>query len=172
MAIVAAEAKPDDGNRYHFQAGISLQKGRCHVYRSGAYWRCAEGSLRSTGRRAFASAHARDRSAQCAFGRGAIGFGTAGERCVWSLRREFISPGSTGSAAPLNWAEGQYLCLAQPIDAGYNLDTPSVVKAKYRGAGPILGAAGKCTDDAGASTDDGAAIQVFACNKTAARSWA
>jgi hypothetical protein len=26
-------------------------------------------------------------------------------------------------------------------------------------------------DDAGASTDDGAAIQVFACNDTAAQSW-
>jgi glucoamylase len=78
----------------------------------------------------------------------------------------------TGSAAPLNWAEGQYLRLAQSIDAGYNLDTPSVVKAKYRGAGPILGAADKCIDDAGASTDDGAAIQVFACNGTAAQSLA
>jgi glucoamylase len=78
----------------------------------------------------------------------------------------------TGSAAPLNWAEGQYLRLAQSIDAGYNLDTPSVVKAKYRGAGPILGAAGKCIDDAGASTDNGAAIQIFTCNGTGAQSWA
>ena len=77
----------------------------------------------------------------------------------------FTAGRPTGSAAPLNWAEGQYLRLAQSIDAGYNLDTPSVVKAKYRGAGPILGAAGKCIDDAGASTDDGAAIQVFACNR-------
>ena len=64
----------------------------------------------------------------------------------------FTAGRPTGSAAPLNWAEGQYLRLAQSIDAGYNLDTPSVVKAKYRGAGPILGAAGKCIDDAGAST--------------------
>jgi glucoamylase len=77
----------------------------------------------------------------------------------------------TGSAAPLNWAEGQYLRLAQSIDATYNLDTPSVVKAKYRGAGPILGAAGKCIDDAGASTNDGAAIQLFACNGTVAQNW-
>jgi glucoamylase len=84
----------------------------------------------------------------------------------------FTAGRPTGSAAPLNWAEGQYLRLAQSIDAGYNLDTPSVVKAKYRGAGPILGVAGKCMDDAGASTDNGAAIQVFACNKTAAQSWA
>ena len=84
----------------------------------------------------------------------------------------FTAGRPTGSAAPLNWAEGQYLRLAQSIDAGYNLDTPSVVKAKYRGAGPILGVAGKCLDDAGASTDDGAAIQVFACNGTAAQSWA
>jgi glucoamylase len=78
----------------------------------------------------------------------------------------------TGSAAPLNWAEGQYLRLARSIDAGYNLDTPSVAKAKYRGAGPILGSAGKCIDDADASADDGAAIQLFACNGTAAQSWA
>jgi DNA polymerase V len=26
------------------------------------------------------------------FGRGTIGFGTAGERQTWSLRRDFISP--------------------------------------------------------------------------------
>jgi hypothetical protein len=38
----------------------------------------------------------------------------------------------TGSACPLNWAEGQYLRLAQSIDAGYVLDTPTVVKAKYQ----------------------------------------
>ena len=36
---------------------------------------------------------------------------------------------------------------------------------------PILGAAGKCLDDAGASTDNGAVIQIFGCNKTAAQSW-
>jgi len=84
----------------------------------------------------------------------------------------FTAGRPTGSAAPLNWAEGQYLRLAQSIDAGYNLDTPSVVRAKYRGAGPILGAAGKCVDDAGASTDNGAAIQIFACNGTGAQSWA
>ena len=78
----------------------------------------------------------------------------------------------TGSAAPLNWAEGQYLRLAQSIDAGLNLDTPSVVKAKYRGAAPILGSTGKCIDHAGASTDDGAAIDIVACNGTGAQSWA
>ena len=83
----------------------------------------------------------------------------------------FTAGRPTGSAAPLNWAEGQYLRLAQSIDAGYNLDTPSVVKAKYRGAGPILGAAGKCIDDAGASTDNGTAIQIFDCNGTGAQSW-
>jgi glucoamylase len=44
------------------------------------------------------------------------------------------SPGRpTGSASPLNWAEGQYLRLAQSIDTGYNLDTPSLIKARYRG---------------------------------------
>jgi Ricin-type beta-trefoil lectin domain len=77
----------------------------------------------------------------------------------------------TGSAAPLNWAEGQYLRLAQSIDAGYNLDTPSVVKARYRGAGPIRGIAGKCIDDAKAATTNGNAIQIFACNGTNAQSW-
>jgi glucoamylase len=84
----------------------------------------------------------------------------------------FAAGRPTGSAAPLDWAEGQYLRLAQSIDAGYDLDTPSVAKAKYRGAGPILGAAGKCVDDAGASTDNGAAIQLFTCNGTGAQSWA
>jgi glucoamylase len=83
----------------------------------------------------------------------------------------FTAGRPTGSAAPLNWAEGQYLRLAQSIDAGTNLDTPAVVKAKYRGAGPILGYSGRCIDDASASTDDGTAIQVFACNGTAAQSW-
>jgi glucoamylase len=77
----------------------------------------------------------------------------------------------TGSAAPLNWAEGQYLRLSQSIDAGYNLDTPSVVKAKYRGAGPIHGNGGTCIDDAGASTNNGNAIQTWACNGTSAQSW-
>ena len=84
----------------------------------------------------------------------------------------FTAGRPTGSAAPLNWAEGQYLRLAQSIDAGYNLDTPSIVEAKYRGAGPIRGAAGNCIDDAGASTDDGSVIQIFTCNGTAAQSWA
>ncbi|WP_406643214.1 glycoside hydrolase family 15 protein [Amycolatopsis sp. WGS_07] len=37
----------------------------------------------------------------------------------------------TGSAAPLMWAEGQYLRLAQSIDAGKNLETPSVVRQRY-----------------------------------------
>ena len=76
----------------------------------------------------------------------------------------------TGSASPLNWAEGQYLRLAQSIDAGYNLDTPSVVKAKYRGAGPIQSAGGQCIDDANASTNNGTAIQISTCNNTSAQS--
>jgi glucoamylase len=77
----------------------------------------------------------------------------------------------TGSADPLNWAEGQYLRLAQSIDAGYNLDEPSVVKAKYRGAGPIRGNGDKCVDDAGAATASGTAIQIYSCNGTSAQSW-
>ena len=67
---------------------------------------------------------------------------------------------------------GQYLRLAQSIDAGYNLDTPSVVKARHRGTGPILRVAGKCIYDAGASPGNGAAIELFACDGTAAQSWA
>lgn len=77
----------------------------------------------------------------------------------------------TGSAAPLNWAEGQYLRLSQSIDAGYNVDTPPVVKAKYRDPGPIRGNGGKCIDDAGAGTNDGTAIQIWMCNGTSAQSW-
>ena len=78
---------------------------------------------------------------------------------------------ATGSASPLNWAEGQYLRLSQSIDAGYNLDTPTVVKARYRGAGPILGNGGKCIDDANASTNNGTVIQIWTCNATIAQSW-
>jgi glucoamylase len=78
---------------------------------------------------------------------------------------------TTGSASPLNWAEGQYLRLSQSIDAGYNLDTPSVVKAKYRGAGPIRGNGGKCVDDAGASANNGTAVQIWTCNGTSAQRW-
>jgi glucoamylase len=77
----------------------------------------------------------------------------------------------TGSASPLNWAEGQYLRLSQSIDAGYDLDSPSVVKAKYRGAGPIRGNGGKCIDDAGASMNNGTAIQLWDCKGTNSQSW-
>jgi len=37
----------------------------------------------------------------------------------------------TGSAAPLMWAEGQYVRLAQSIDAGHNVEAPLVVQARY-----------------------------------------
>jgi GH15 family glucan-1,4-alpha-glucosidase len=69
-----------------------------------------------------------------------------------------------------NYGESNNDCSGWPA-AGYNLDTPSVVKAKYRGAGPIRAAAGECVDDAGARTDNGTAIQIFACNGTAAQNW-
>lgn len=52
----------------------------------------------------------------------------------------------TGSAAPLTWAEGQYLRLAQSIDAGHNLETPTVVLARYGGARPIAGKGNLCLD--------------------------
>jgi hypothetical protein len=57
------------------------------------------------------------------------------------------------------------------MDAGYNLDTPSVVKAKYRGPGPFVGNGGKCIDDANNSTNDGTAIQIWDCNGTNAQNW-
>src|SRR5207302_432375 len=77
----------------------------------------------------------------------------------------------TGSASPLDWAEGQYLRLAQSIDAGYNLDTPSVVKAKYRDAGPILGSGGKCMDVTGGGTANGTQVQLWDCNGTGSQQW-
>jgi glucoamylase len=83
----------------------------------------------------------------------------------------FVIGRPTGSAAPLNWAEGQYLRLAQSIDAGYALDTPSVIRAKYRGAGAIFGEGGECVDDALAGTANGTAIQLFTCNGSAAQNW-
>ena len=39
----------------------------------------------------------------------------------------------TGSAAPLAWAEAQYVRLALSIDAGRPVETPSVVAARYGG---------------------------------------
>ena len=77
----------------------------------------------------------------------------------------------TGSASPLNWAEGQYVRLARSIEAGYNVETPSVVKAKYRGAGPIRGSSGKCIDDTGGVADNGTPIQIWMCNGTSAQNW-
>jgi hypothetical protein len=77
----------------------------------------------------------------------------------------------TGTAAPLNWAEGQYLRLSQSIDAVYNLDTPSVVKAKYRDAGPIRGNGGKCIDSTGSTSSMGAGIQISTCNGASGQNW-
>lgn len=37
----------------------------------------------------------------------------------------------TGSAAPLNWAEAQFVRLAQSADAGRPVETPSIVAARY-----------------------------------------
>jgi glucoamylase len=52
----------------------------------------------------------------------------------------------TGGAAPLTWASGQYLRLAQAITAHQNLETLSVVRARYGGARPIVGARDRCLD--------------------------
>src|ERR671924_494515 len=71
----------------------------------------------------------------------------------------------TGSAAPLMWAEGQYLRLAQAMSAGYNADTPSVVRARYGGqvTGPIIGNGSKCVDDAGGPTANGTPVPLWDC---------
>ena len=38
---------------------------------------------------------------------------------------------TTGSAAPLNWAEAQYVRLALALDAGHPVETPAAVRARY-----------------------------------------
>jgi glucoamylase len=38
---------------------------------------------------------------------------------------------ATGSAAPLNWAEAQYVRLAHSIDAGFPVETPQAVLSRY-----------------------------------------
>ena len=40
---------------------------------------------------------------------------------------------ATGSAAPLAWEEAQYIRLAQSIDVGHPLDTPTILLARYPG---------------------------------------
>jgi glucoamylase len=52
---------------------------------------------------------------------------------VWDRAGQygFTFGGPTGSAAPLAWAEAQYVRLAQSIDAGRPVDRPSVVAARY-----------------------------------------
>jgi DNA polymerase V len=75
-----------------FKPGYRLQEGGRLVSRSGAIWPCARQPVRSARRRAVGRGHASDRSAQCPLRPCAIGFGTAGERQAWSLRREFASP--------------------------------------------------------------------------------
>src|SRR5437763_4044611 len=37
----------------------------------------------------------------------------------------------TGSAAPLNWAEAQYVRLALALDSGHPVETPSTVRIRY-----------------------------------------
>ena len=77
----------------------------------------------------------------------------------------------TGSASPLMWAEGQYVRLAQAMDAGYNAETPPVVLARYGGqlTGPIIGNGGKCVDLSGGSTANGTKVQMWDCNQTNAQ---
>jgi glucoamylase len=94
---------------------------------------------------------------------------------VWDKANQFgfVQGKPTNSAAPLTWAEGQYLRLAQSISLGigFNVDTPTVVAAKYRGARKIVGDGAKCIDDAGASTTNGSHIQLGTCNGSSAQSW-
>jgi DNA polymerase V len=52
-----------------------------------------QGGLFDRARRcALDRSHARGRPANARFGRGAVGFGTAGVRHSWGLRRDFVSP--------------------------------------------------------------------------------
>jgi len=55
---------------------------------------------------------------------------------VWDRGNQygFTFGESTGSAAPLAWAEAQYVRLALSIDAGRPVDTPSIVAARYAGS--------------------------------------
>jgi glucoamylase len=52
---------------------------------------------------------------------------------VWDRANQygFTVGKPTGSAAPLAWAEAQYVRLAQSIDAGRPVDRPSVVASRY-----------------------------------------
>lgn len=77
----------------------------------------------------------------------------------------------TGSAAPLNWAEGQYVRLARSMDAGRNVETPAVVQARYRGAGPIAGEGGKCITAGGGGSSTASAIRLSSCDGGAAQRW-
>ncbi|CAG6398189.1 Alginate lyase [Actinacidiphila cocklensis] len=49
--------------------------------------------------------------------------------------------------------------------------TPPTTPPPGGGAGPITGIGGKCVDIAGASSANGAAVQLYDCNGTAAQSW-
>jgi glucoamylase len=71
----------------------------------------------------------------------------------------------TGSAAPLTWASGQYLRLAQAISAEQNLETPSVVRARYGGARPIVGARARCLD--GSRTT----VEMARCTGAGSQTW-
>ena len=52
---------------------------------------------------------------------------------VWDRTDQFgfVFGRPTGSAAPLNWAEAQFVRLAQSADAGRPVDTPSIVATRY-----------------------------------------
>ena len=81
-----------------------------------------------------------------------------------SAARRAAPPHSTGP-------RGNTYDWLSRIGAGYNIETPTVVKAKYRGAGPIGGIGGKCIDDAGAGTNNGTPNQLFTCNGTSSQNW-
>jgi glucoamylase len=71
----------------------------------------------------------------------------------------------TGSVAPLTWAEGQYLRLAHSIDRNLNLETPTVVLARYGGARAIVSHGTRCLE-AGDRT-----IKLVKCNRSSAQVW-
>jgi glucose/arabinose dehydrogenase/PKD repeat protein len=62
-----------------------------------------------------------------------------------------------------------YLTFAGGAGALYDVDSFTFVTGAS--SGPIKGLAGKCLDISGASTADGAKVQLYTCNGTSAQTW-
>ena len=80
-----------------------------------------------------------------------------------------VGGGRTGSAAPLNWAEGQYLRLAQSIDAATTSIRPRLSRRSIGIYGLNRGKGGKCIS-ADASANNATAV-VSTCNGASEQNW-